>query len=81
MTRTPSTLEIVWGIHLLLVVIILFRPTVGMGWRRLREYPVSPFRPLCRNIRESSLDAHAFVRMFVELVLSAAITSGFRLER
>ena len=37
-----------------------------MGERRLREYPVRPFRPLCRNIRESSLGAHAFVRMFVE---------------
>ena len=28
MIRTPSTLEIVWGIYLLLVVIILFRPIV-----------------------------------------------------
>ena len=57
MTRTPSTLEIVWGIHLLLVVIILFRPTVPILDESqfhmplfVQSEPISPFVRHCMGV-------------------------------
>ena len=57
MIRTPSTLEIMWGIYLLLVVIILFRPTVPiLGESQfpmplfVQSEPISPFVRHCMGV-------------------------------
>ena len=57
MIRTPSTLEIVWGIYLLLVVIILFRPIVPiLGESQfpmplfVQSEPISPFVRHCMGV-------------------------------